>query len=466
MIEIIREGSLLLPKKYSDICETVKHSLTRTFKIYNKSLIETWNFYLEEDEYIRIPKFYPIQELINCKIIDKRYDGLSIDINMQNGVKPRNDLQEKTLNFMISNNNGIINLNTGEGKTVVSIMAISKIRKKTLILTHRSNLVDQWIDRIETFSTAELGKDIAIMKNNKINESFNNSIVVTTVQTFISALERRREELLTEIKNANFGIMISDELHTSVGAKRFSEASLFIPTKRVFGLSATPHRSDGTSDILRYHLGQIYRPNSDESSIMNARVSVILFNSNILPKSQGYIYWGGNFQRSRYLNLLKKSNSLNNILIGLLNKFKLRSVFVIIERIKFIEQLYNMFDYDDKNTFIQKDSNDNLKSQFIFATPGKLRDGIDVPEKDTLILTSPISNIQQICGRVLRSYLNKKIPIIIDLVDINCYDISRTVYNRLKFYKSRNWEIQFLYIDQNNISKISEGDMVELIKNS
>lgn len=446
--------------KNSDIIDKIKDGLTRTFKTYNKSTIETWSFYLEDGEYIRIPRFYPVENMIGCRIIDKRCEG--IDINIRHNIVPRNNLQEKALKYMISRDRGIINLNTGEGKTVITIMAIAEIKKKSIILVHRANLIEQWIERIENFTNLKLGNDIAILDNNKIRKSFDNSIVISTVQALCSALNRKKDELLNEIDRAQFGLMVSDEIHTTVGARTFSECSLFIPAKKIFGLSATPYRHDGTSDILQYHLGPIYKPEG-ESSIMDAKVMMFFFNSGLLPESQKYIYWGGDFQRARYLNLLYKTK-IKKICLGLMYKLKEdRNIFLIAERKKLIRQLYEEFDYEDKSTFIEKDSNEKLKHRVVLATPGKLRDGMDQPEKDLLILTSPIGNIQQACGRILRSYPGKKIPIIIDLIDINCFDIFKTYHYRLKFYKSRNWDIEYFKIDK-EIIPINESNINDLIK--
>jgi len=462
-MKIVRYGSLKISKIDKRLCGILKESLTRTIKQYNKSVIETISFYKEDDNFLYIPRFYPLDNwMMNCQIIDEQDEGL--DINIECNIKPRNEIQEKAIDYMVSHNKGIINLNTGEGKTVVAIAAIAEIKKKTLILLHRTNLVGQWVTRIEEFTNMKFGEDIGILKNSKIHESFSNSIVIATVQSLMSALDKRKSEIINELRDAKFGVLISDELHVTTGAKKFSDCALFIPAKKVFGLSATPYRHDGTSDILTYHLGPIYKPEGD-SGIMDAKVTVILFDFGFLPKSKKYIYWGDSFQRSRYLNLLKKSESLSKVCMGLLDKFKKdKSVFLIAERIKFIEILYEKFNYDNKNTFIQKDKNDNLKNQFIFATPGKLRDGIDVPDKDTLILTSPIGNIQQICGRILRVDENKETPIVIDLVDIGCPDISSTLYYRLKFYKSKNWNIQFIYINNGKMIPIKENDIKELLK--
>jgi len=418
-------------------------------KPYGNRVIETWAFYNEDDVNLYIPRFYPIEDLINEKIIDRRHDGQ--DIEIEHNIVPRNQLQKDTLNYMTNNDCGIINLDTGSGKTIVTIAAISTIKKKTLILLHRTNLVDQWIERFEEFTN--IGDNISILVNSKIEESFSKSIVISTVQGFRSALENRKEELLSELKKANFGVLISDEVHTSIGARKFSECSLYIMAKKVFGLSATPYRHDGTSDILQYHLGPIYKP-LGESGIMCPDVNIFFFDFG-LTKSFKYVYWGGRFERVRYLNLLKKSDKLNKICLELLYKLKNYGIFIIIERIKFVKQLFESFECDDKATYIENDKNDNLKARVIFATTGKVRDGIDSPEKEVLVMTSPIGNITQICGRILRIFPNKKKPIIFDLVDTGYKDIFKTVYKRIQFYKSKEWKINYFKIN-NKIEKIDD----------
>ena len=45
----------------------------------------------------------------------------------------------------------IINLKTGGGKTVLALYIISLLKKKTVVLCHKSFLCDQWIERILQF---------------------------------------------------------------------------------------------------------------------------------------------------------------------------------------------------------------------------------------------------------------------------------------------------------------------------
>jgi hypothetical protein len=150
---------------------------------------------------------------------------------------------------------------------------------------------------------------------------------------------------------------------------------------------------------------------------------------------------------------------------SLMDKLKVdRNVLLIAERIKLIDELYNNLDFPSKSKFYRSETLAELTKYFTFATPGKCRDGIDAPWKDAMIVTSPISNIDQLSGRVVRSYQDKKTPIIIDMVDYGCKDISRTVNTRLKFYESKKWPIQFLLFKDNKIIKVDRETAYDILK--
>ena len=102
--------------------------------------------------------------------------------------------------------------------------------------------------------------------------------------------------------------------------------------------------------------------------------------------------------------------------------------------------------------------------QITFSTPGKGRDGIDAPWKDCLIMTSPISNIEQLAGRVLRVEEGKKKPIVIDMVDCGSENISRTFYGRQKFYDDRGWSVQYLLFKNDKINKIDRQVTMSILE--
>lgn len=462
---ILRDSSLIIENS-SQQYESIKAYLTRVFKSYHDNSNYIAEFYSKDNSSnIRIPRYFPLEKFYKeFEVIDILNNGE--DIGIETNIVLKNDLQIETSDYMLNNNKGIIKLDPGSGKTVISIYVISKRKKKSLILVHRNSLVDQWKERFLQFTNLK-EEQITIFKTSSIEKSLNSPIVISTVQSLLSAIENNEKNNIKEVlKKSNFGICIADEIHTTLGAQNFSKCSLYIPSIVNFGLSATPLRKDGTDDILSYHLGNIYSPIGN-SDTMEAIILVILFDFKIVRggRRNKYFYFSGKFEKSRYLSQMKKSESFFNVSFSLLDKFKDRNIIFINERIEIIEILYhNIKEDNDKSKFIQNAGNEELEKRVTFATPGKIRDGIDIPKKDLLIMSSPISNINQLSGRVIRSYPNKKHPILVDLVDIGCKDIYSTYWNRFKFYSEKKWKIKYFEVTNNIVSEIEYDRIIELLK--
>ena len=123
-------------------------------------------------------------------------------------------------------------------------------------------------------------------------------------------------------------------------------------------------------------------------------------------------------------------------------------------------------DDGDSSIFTAGKSLKTLEKRTTFTTPGKMRDGVDAPWKDTLIMTSPISNIAQVCGRVTRSKDEKKTPVIIDMVDISCPPIRNSLYPRLEYYKKKGWNVKFLTFLHNKIAPVDREYFLSLLKDN
>ena len=462
-MDIIKRSGLLIPTKYknNEFYIKIKEQLLRRTQAYQNSTFEILSFYLESDEYLLIPRCFPIQNYVfDSKIEDIRHEGSPIEI--EHNIIPRSEAQKKAMAKMLNSENCILQLSPGVGKTVISIYMIATRKKKSLILVHRDALAEQWIDRIKSFTN--LGDDdISRLTSPTFKKDLQKPIIIATTQTFLSLLKRNRHPFLRELNEANIGIFVADEVHTSVGAPTFSECSIHMPSKYTYGLSATPYRYDGNGDIIEYHLGEIFA-DDDVEGTMDAKVSVVLLDYQIdTPRRYTYVRWGGQFQRARYLNLMRKSESFNAVIRSLLSKLQDRNLICMVERIKFIEDLYTWMPSKSKSMFCGSGGLSTLKFNHTFATPGKCRDGVDAPHKDCVIMTSPISNIEQLTGRVIRQKEGKQQPIIIDMVDYGCRDMSRTLYNRIKFYDQKGWPVQFLLVTQTRIIQIDQDRAYEII---
>lgn len=454
MIKLKKRSGIVISREYESqtFYQKIRGHLFRRSRQYNTPDYIIQKFFVESNKFLTIPRFFPVHEYVNCKIEDISHGGE--DINISHNITPRNQVQKDAIKFMMEHDNGVIELQPGMGKTVISIYMIAERKKKALILVHRDSLVDQWKGKKDAdtpqgfLSFTNLQEDDVVrMSSATFEEDLKKPVIITTNQAFLSILKHNRTELLMALDRANIGVFIGDEVHTTIGAAKFSECSIHVPAKIVYGLSATPYRWDGNSDIINYHLGEVYR-DQDTSDTLPAKVTVLMFDYGIdIPKRFKYLRWEGQFQRSRYLNLMRKSKILINISKALLVKLCDRQIFFISERLNLIDLLFNAIN-GDKSKFIAGSSLDELKKRITFSTPGKCRDGIDAQWKDACILTSPIKNIHQMTGRINRIYPNKKIPIVIDMVDIGCPDMSNTYYGRLEYYKSKEWDVRYLLIDQ------------------
>lgn len=461
-----KRSGIIIPKTLEnrDFYSLIKRHLTRVTREYNNNVEpRILKFYVEGSNFLLIPRFFPIEEYVkDLDIVDDSPEGE--DISIEHNIEARDELQKNIINFFENNSCGVVQAKPGSGKTVVSIHKIATLKKKAFILVHREALSTQWKDDFLEFTNLK-DDDIAILSSKSYKEDLTKPIIISTDQTFGSLLKRKPKEFIDALKEANIGIFIADEVHTSVGAPTFSMCSIFVPAKYVYGLSATPYRYDGNSDIIHYHLGELFIPEG-KASVVPAKVTVILSSFGIVsnPKTRKYIYWDGTFQRARYLNQIRKSIFLEKISKSLLDKFMKedRKVVYVSERIKLLNDIYDWYT-GDKSLFIAGSSKDALKNQVTFTTPGKMRDGVDIPEKNCLIMTSPISNIEQMAGRVVRICKNKNIASIIDLVDIDCQDISRTLFNRIKYYENEKWEVQYILINENGTQVIGKDKALEII---
>jgi hypothetical protein len=469
MIELTRRSGIVIPREYEKHSwyHIVRAHLVRKQLEYNSSIYTTTEFYSESESSLTIPRFFPIHEYVDCKIIDVTHNGE--DIEIEHNITPRNDIQVEAVEYMLSNNNGMIKLGPGMGKTVISINMIATRKKKTIIIVHRDSLDKQWRERLLEHTNIK-EDDIAMLRSAKFEQQLIESpIIISTSQTVCSILKRYPKEYLIALHKANIGVAIFDELHTTVGAPTFSNCSLHIPSKVVYGLSATPYRNDGNSDIIEYHLGEMYE-NDRADDTMAADVTFILVDFDIdTPRRKGYLYWDNNFQRSRYLNIMKNSKIFMDLVKALLMKLAEdgRELLCISERVdKMINILYDWLPYESKSKFVAGSGLEELKKQISFSTPGKIRDGIDVPWKDALLVTSPVKNIEQLCGRVTRTKEGKKTPIVLDMVDIGCSNIKGSFWARKDYYTSKEWKINYIFINQLTYEKfnISEEDAFKIIK--
>jgi superfamily II DNA or RNA helicase len=102
------------------------------------------------------------------------------------------EYQETILKEALAKRNVVIVLPQGTGKTVIGLNLILKGNfRKTVILVHRKDLMNSWIERAEEWIPGRLHVVDAAMDTNTRNTIYSSEpIVLTTIQLFRNDLRR------------------------------------------------------------------------------------------------------------------------------------------------------------------------------------------------------------------------------------------------------------------------------------
>jgi hypothetical protein len=79
---------------------------------------------------------------------DERYPGNPFDVSFQGELRPEQKIAADT---MLAHETGVLSATTAFGKTVIGAWLIAKRAVNTLVLVHRRQLQEQWIQRLSKF---------------------------------------------------------------------------------------------------------------------------------------------------------------------------------------------------------------------------------------------------------------------------------------------------------------------------
>ena len=85
---------------------------------------------------------------IVSNILDERNAGKPLRTKFLGSLKKE---QKPAVKALLKYDTGVFSAATGFGKTVIAAHIIAKRKRNTLILVHRKQLLDQWIERLQAF---------------------------------------------------------------------------------------------------------------------------------------------------------------------------------------------------------------------------------------------------------------------------------------------------------------------------
>ena len=452
---LTREGYLLKKDKFEKqiLLETRKDLTVEPFMAFKHHSATQNRFavFSEDDDYLCIPKFYGLKKF-GKPDENHQQEGEKVKFKFKGEPRPNQKIIiDTTIDHMKKNDGGLICVGCGVGKTFMGLYIASKFKVKTLIIVHKTFLLNQWKERIAEFTDADVG----IIQQNKVDVE-GKQFVVGMLQSI--AKDKYDYDLFSD-----FGLIIFDEAHHAP-SEYFSKALPIISCKKSLALSATPKRSDKMEKILFWYLGDIsYQAPPNE----NDKVMVHIYNYDLKHKkfAEATLPFTGEVNRPRTINrivsLIKRNKFIIETLTELLQE-EGRKVLILSDRIDHLKELKERIDKLEKYTcdfYIggksQKQLDEASKAQILLGSYGMASEGLDIPSLNTLIMTTPRREVEQSIGRIIRKVGDIQ-PIIVDIVDM-LPSLSRQGTHRRKLYKKLKYNIKLFEVDNNTI--ISENDI-------
>ena len=356
--------------------------------------------------------------------------------------------QRRAAKALIQHDHGVLCATTAFGKTVIAAWLIARRKVNTLILVHRRQLLDQWIERLTSF--LHLPK-IQLGKIGGGSRRLTGVIDVAVIQSLYQ--KHTVDDLVTD-----YGHVIVDECH-HVSAVSFEQVLRQVKARYVTGLTATPVRKDGHHPIITMQCGPIrYRVDAKTQAKLRP------FNHIAVPRATDLrLQAGGDrFEIHQIYAALAKNRRRNDLIASdVISAVRSgRSPIVLTERVSHICELEARLAGDVKNVIVlrggagmkkrkaEKDQLDCVsesEDRVLLATGRYIGEGFDDSRLDTLFLAMPIAwkgTLQQYAGRLHRLHDNKQVVVIYDYVDAMVPVLDKMFLKRRKGYEAIGYEVR------------------------
>jgi len=371
-----------------------------------------------------VPLFYGLEKC-GPPTQDKRPEPHKVSLTFKGTLRDATS-QNEALAKALKAGHGILSLPCGYGKTTVALAIACKLGYRTMIIVHKEFLANQWRERIQQFCP---GATIGIVQQDKIEIECD--FVIAMLQS-LSMKEYTFEQF------ESVGTVFVDEAH-HICARVFSQSLFKMCPKHIYGLSATPDRKDGLTKVLTWFMGPVFfsieRENQKQVEVIPIQFDCRAFREP--PPTTRF----GKLSLVNMITELVENQERNEMIIKTIKKIMKtnRQLLVLSDRRLHCQNLQSFFP-DISGLYMggmkEADLEASSKKRIIFGTFSQAHEGLDIPSLDTIILSTPKSDIKQSIGRVMRETDGKKNnPHIYDIVDqwsmlYAMYAKRRKVYNQ------------------------------------
>ena len=453
--KLSNKGYVIIKDEYSDkeLKKIKKELNVSPYSPYQSKFCAPPSFpiYLESKRKLYLPRYWSLDNLGPPEKFCVN-EGTTIDIKFNGSLRP---VQEEASSAYMKNCNsnyggGILCLACGQGKTALSLYLLSILKKKTLVIVHKEFLLNQWIERIKMFlPDAQVGRIQA-----KTFDIAGKDIVIGMLQ---SLSMKDFEEGAFD----SFGTVIVDEAH-HISSEVFSRALPKVSFKYTIGLTATPNRTDGLTKVFEWFLGPIvYRSKGGKQH--NVFVKVIQIDDSNETYSKVEEGYDGKPITARMINNVANYIPRTSVIIREVQKIMEepgRKMLILSDRRDHLKYIHTQLTEKgfDVGFYVggmkQKDLDISETKPIILGTFSMSSEALDIPELNTLFMTTPKSNIEQSVGRILRKTHEIR-PLIIDIKD-NFRPFANQCNKRKAFYKKCKYEIYDMKVKPNEMEEVLE----------
>lgn len=402
-----------------------------------------FNLIIESKETIMVPRGFLNQLVDFCnekkikfEVFDKRIKLGNLKFNSKIQLS---SLQMQVIDDCEDTQEGVIVAPPGFGKTIIGIELIARKCQPALIIVHRKQIYDQWIERIQDFlglSKKNIGQ---ISANKKKVSKF---VTVAMVQSLI------RFPNLKDL-GESFGTIIIDECH-HIPAKSFRKVIVNFNPYYIFGLTATPKRKYNDEKLIFLYIGNIICSTNDIDQVATG-----LFEEDIQLNIRDTNLYFPYDNKTDDFQLLSKviifDSDRNRLIVDDIKKELEpgKKILVLTERKEHVEVLNIYLKSVCEIITITGDDSRSLRKikmkqiesgnfQVLITTGQLLGEGLDMGNLSSIFLVYPFAfegKLIQYIGRILRSkgrkfiydYRDKEIEFLLKL-----YKKREKYYRRVK----------------------------------
>ena len=408
----------------------------------------------DHEQHIALPRgcLEEIRELFRslkttAHIRDERFIGQPLKLTFTGTLRGE---QQKAGEAMLTHDTGVLSATTAFGKTVLAAWLIAQRGVNTLVLVHRQQLMEQWVERLSQFlnlSAKEIGRWGGGRKK------LTGNIDVALMQSLV------RKDTVHDLV-ANYGYLIVDECH-HLSARSFELVARRSKARYVTGLSATVARKDGHHPIIFMQCGPVrYKVDARQQA------SERPFTHEVLVRPTGFRTNGvasedKRIEFQRLCDAVMNSEPRNRLIVAdVVQAVKSgRTPVVLTERTEHLESLADALRPQVPHVISLRGGMgrkpllaalDQLKAipasegRVVVATGRFLGEGFDDSRLDTLFLTMPVSwrgTIAQYVGRLHRLHEGKKTAQVYDYADLDIPMLSRMFDKRCAGYEAVGYTI-------------------------